>query len=438
MKKWMNWLILTILLFVPLLGASASAKGASVYEVPLNQNVEKGLYAFLQRSFEEAEKAGADRIIIRMDTPGGFTDSAEKIGQLFRQTEQEIIVFIEDNAISAGAFIALNADAIYMTPQGKIGAAQVIQGDGNAAGDKAESAWNAAMINAAKSSKHKRNPIYAEAMSNPEIDLPKYRAPVGKLLTLTAEEAKEVGYAEGIFNNYEALLNHLNIEASSIIQIDPTFTEKLARFITDPIIVPILLSIAGLGLVVELYSPGFGVAGTMGLASIALFFFGHLVAGLAGYETLLIFLLGLGLVIAELFVAGGILGVSGAILIGLSIIMAGQDPMQMTIAVLIALIVIILGVIILMKFFGKRLHLLNKMVLMDSTSTDQGYVSNENRTELIDQVGKTLTPLRPAGVVSLNGERLDVVSDGSYIDKGVEVKVIEVEGSKIVVAETAE
>lgn len=91
-----------------------------------------------------------------------------------------------------------------------------------------------------------------------------------------------------------------------------------------------------------------------------------------------------------------------------------------------------------MKFFGKRLHLLNKMVLMDSTSTDQGYVSNENRTELIDQVGKTLTPLRPAGVVSLNGERLDVVSDGSYIDKGVEVKVIEVEGSKIVVAETAE
>ena len=303
MKRWtIRLLLLMVIIPFTLPTAALTASGSSVYEIPLHEEVEKGLFAFLSRSYEEADRAGADRVIIRMNTPGGFTDAADEIGHLIRNAKQETIVFIEDNALSAGAYIALHADQIYMTPTAKIGAAQVIVSDGTAADDKAHSAWVAAMINAAE--QHGRNPLYAEAMANPAIDLPAFRAEEGKLLTLTAKEAssKEVGYSEGIVDDYDALLKALQVKPSDVQTMEPTFAEQLTRLITHPIVVPILLSIAGLGLVLELYSPGFGVPGLMGLSALGLFFFGHLFAGLAGYETLIVFLLGVGLLLAEWFV----------------------------------------------------------------------------------------------------------------------------------------
>lgn len=439
MKRWtIRLLLLMVIIPFALPTAALTASGSSVYEIPLHEEVEKGLFAFLSRSYEEADRAGADRVIIRMNTPGGFTDAADEIGHLIRNAKQETIVFIEDNALSAGAYIALHADQIYMTPTAKIGAAQVIVSDGTAADDKAHSAWVAAMINAAE--QHGRNPLYAEAMANPAIDLPAFRAEEGKLLTLTAKEAssKEVGYSEGIVDDYDALLKALQVKPSDIQTMEPTFAEQLTRLITHPIVVPILLSIAGLGLVLELYSPGFGVPGLMGLSALGLFFFGHLFAGLAGYETLIVFLLGVGLLLAEWFVPGGLLGIAGAIAIGASIMMAGADPMRMTISMFIAVVIAMIGGVILVKFFGKRLHWLNRVVLMDATTTEEGYVSNESRHELVGREGITLTALRPAGVVEVEGERLDVVSDGGYVEKGQRVRVVQVEGVKIVVTTTKE
>ena len=193
------------------------------------------------------------------------------------------------------------------------------------------------------------------------------------------------------------------------------------------------MSVASLGLIIELYSPGFGVAGTMGLISLVLFFFGHLVAGLAGYETIIIFVIGVLLIVAEFFLPFGISGILGAGAIILSIILAGGNVTQMSIAVLIALTVTIVGMVIIMKFFGKKLRMFNKMILSDATSTDKGYVSNENRTDLIGKVAITMTPLRPSGTIRMDNERIDAVSDGSYIDKDKHVKIIKVEGSRIVV-----
>lgn len=110
--------------------------------------------------------------------------------------------------------------------------------------------------------------------------------------------------------------------------------------------------------------------------------------------------------------------------------------MQMIIAILIALVIAMIGMVILMKFFGKKLHVLNKLVLMDATTTEEGYVSNVNRTELLGKVGKTLTPLRPAGTMVLGNERIDIVSEGGYIDVNQHVEIIKVEGSRIVVRRT--
>jgi len=440
----MRKMIGTFLLFILFLSAisipfaNTDAAAEKVYHVKIDEAVEKGLYAYLKRSFNEAKDAGAETIILEIDTLGGHTDAAGKIGQLMQDSDMEIIAYINYRAISAGALIALYADKIYMSPNGVMGASQVIVASGNAADEKAQSLWVAEMINAAKS--HGRKTIYAEAMAEPSIHLPNYRAKAGQLLTLTANEAAEpeVGYSDGTVSSFQEVLELNNLENAEIVKTNVSFTEGIARFVTHPIVVPILLSIAGLGLVVELYSPGFGVPGTMALSALLLFFFGHLIAGLAGYETLILFIIGLGLVVLEFFIAGGIAGVIGSVAIVVSIILAGANPMFMAYSVLIAIAVAVSGMVIIMKFFGRKLHLLNKVVLMDSTDTESGYVSNVNRFELLGKNAITITPLRPSGTVDMEGERIDVVSQGSYIGRGKHVIIVKVEGSRIVVRELKE
>ena len=437
-------IIRRLLLFVLLLTAIAipfmepNAQSQKVYKVPIEDVVEKGLHAFLQRSFSEAEAAGADAIFLEINTPGGFVDAAGKIAKLLDTSELEVIAYINDDALSAGAFLALHADKIYMSKNGTIGAAQVIDSSGNAAEDKADSAWRAAMVNAAQSSD--RNPLYALAMADASQDLPEFRAGVGQLLTLTASEAESeaVGYSEGTVASFEEVLEKAGYANAEVISTKETFSESVARFITNPVVVPILLSIAGLGLVVELYSPGFGVPGAMGISSLLLFFYGHLVAGLAGYESLILFGVGIGLIVLEFFIPGGIAGILGAVAIVGSIIMAGGNPIAMGISVLIALAIATAGTVIMIKFFGKKLHLLNKVVLMDVTDTASGYVSNVNRVELVGRIATAATVLRPSGAAELDGEKIDVVSEGSYIDKGKSVIIVKVEGSRVVVRESEE
>lgn len=429
--KILGLLVMMLALFSPTM--STEAKNTTVYKVPVTKEVEKGMYAFLKRSIEEAEEANADLILLDMHTPGGFVDAAGSIAKLIDTTDIRIITYINDDALSAGAFLALYADEIYMSPRGRIGAAQVITSDGNAADTKADSAWLSAMENAAESSG--KNPEYARAMADPTVDLSKYGAKEGKLLTLTASQAKEVGYSAGTFDSVESLLEELGFSDAKIVTTKETLSESIARFVTNPIVVPILLSVAGLGLVVELYSPGFGIAGSMSITSLLLFFYGHLIAGLAGYETLILFIIGVVLLIVEIFVAGGIAGFIGLAAVIGSIILAGANPLFMSLSVLTAIAIATIGAVILIKFFGKKLHLLNRLVLMDATDTESGYVSNVSRLELVGQEGLTLTVLRPSGTVELADERIDVVSEGGYIDQGKHVKIIKVEGSRIVVRE---
>lgn len=422
-------------MMISILG-NAYAKQTNVYVVPLEDTVEKGLYAFLKRAVETAEKDQAEAIIFEINTPGGAVDAASQIGKLFTSTELKTIAFINKEALSAGAYISLNADEIYMVPGATMGAAAVIDSEGNAADEKAQSYWLSAMKAAAE--QNNRDPKYALAMADKEIDLPEYGAPKGKLLTLTSDQAKEVGYSEGTVDNLQDLLKKLGYENAQIKTVEESFAEKLSRFITHPIVIPILLSIGSLGLILELYSPGFGIPGIMGLTSLLLFFYGHLVAGLAGFEALIVFILGIALIILELFVPGGIAGTIGIAAIFGSIFLAADNVVHMGISLLIAISLSILVMIMMVKVFGKKMRFFRKLILTDSTNTESGYVSNENRTELIGLEAITITPLRPAGTILLDDERIDVVSEGEYIPKDRKVRIIKAEGSRIVVREIFE
>lgn len=407
-----------------------------VYHIPVEREVEKGLYEYLKRSFNEAIENHASAIILEIHTPGGYVDVAYDIGKLIEETPTRIISYINTKAHSAGAYIALQTDEIYMAPNATIGAAQIIDLSGNAASEKANSAWIKEMQAAAESTN--RKPIFARAMADSSVDLPELNSPAGKLLTLTAEEALTVGYSQGTVANLDEVIEKAGLSKSEVITMKETFSDKLARFLTNPIVVTLLLTIAFIALMIEFFSPGFGVSGSIGIISLILFFFGHTVAGFAGYETIILFVIGLAFIIAEFFVPGGILGLIGGALMVISLLFTGESVVHMAYSLLIAMAVTIIGMVVLVKFFGKNLHLLSKLVLKDATTTEEGYVSNVNRIELLGKVGVTLTPLRPSGMILIDQEKVDVVSEGSYIDPGKKVRVIEVEGSRIVVREIRE
>ncbi|BCB04873.1 hypothetical protein KH172YL63_30060 [Bacillus sp. KH172YL63] len=410
---------------------SSAENPERVYVIPIQKEVERGLHAFLERAITDAEEHNADLIIFDIDTPGGLVDAAGDIGQLLDGIDTRTVAFVNNHALSAGAFISLHADEIYMVPNGQIGAAAVIDQAGNAADKKAQSFWLSAMKSAAES--NGRDPLYALAMADDTIEIPELGIDKGELLTLGSKEAKEIGYSEGTVKNLDGLYKELGVKKSSVNTVEETFAEKLARFITNPVVVPILLSLASIGLIVELYSPGFGIAGSIGLVSLVLFFYGHLVAGLAGYETILLFIIGVLLIVAEFFLPGGIAGALGIGAILASIMLAGGDVVQMGISLLIAILIAVATVIIFVKVFGKKMKFFKKIILNDSTSTENGYVSNVNRLDLIGREGVTKTPLRPSGTVIVDDERIDAVTEGGFIKANERVKIVKVEGSRIVV-----
>jgi len=424
-----------IILSIPsiLMANSEDGKGQLVYIIPVKYEVERGLEAFIDRSIKEAESEFADHIIFEIDTPGGRVDSASNIATLIQDIDVPTTSYIVNQALSAGSYIALNTDHIFMRSHATMGSSKVIESDGSAADLKAQSAWIKAMITAAESKD--RDPIYAEAMVDEDISLPEYGAPEGKLLTLSPKEAKEIGYADDIVNNREDALYKLGLSEAKIKVMETTFSEEIARFITSPIVIPILLSIASLGLVLELYSPGFGVPGSMGLLALGLFFYGHLIAGLAGMEALLLLFVGLGLIVAEFFFTSGIFGVLGGGAVLGSLYLAGYDFKVMSYSIMISFLLSIVVAIILFRSIGLQKGPFKRLVLEDRTTSELGYVSNVSRLELIGLEGITLTQLRPAGTASINDERIDVVSESNFVEKNKKVKVVKVEGIRVVVRE---
>lgn len=409
--------------------SSADTSRTIVYVVPVTETIEAGLHAFMERAFKEAEEARADHILLEMNTYGGAVQAADDIGKLLQETSIPISVFINNSAISAGAYIALNADNIIMVPTATMGSATVVDMEGNAGDAKAMSMWVRAMRSAAES--NDRDPYYAEAMVNQEIKIEGFDQP----LTFSASEALEHGYAEKIANTRVEVLEFLGLEEAIIEEVEISFAEKIARFVTNPIVVSILFSLASLGLILELYSPGFGIPGTIGISALLLFFFGHMIAGFAGWESLLLFGIGVILIVMEIFTAGfGIFGILGLASVISSLALASVDIVSglksMGVAVLITIVVMgILG-----KYLDKR-GFWSKLVLQENLSEEESKTTFKQKSELIGKIGVTLTQLRPAGTAKIGDMRYDVVSEGSFTDIHTAVKVIFVEGTRIVVRE---
>ncbi|MGW7828352.1 NfeD family protein [Staphylococcus xylosus] len=209
----------------------------------------------------------------------------------------------------------------------------------------------------------------------------------------------------------------------------------MANFIVNPVVALILTCIIFLGFLYQLYSNKINIIGIVATLTLLIFFLGFYLKGDVNLYSVILFGIGVIFVIIELFVVGAVIGIIGMALIVFSIITLGDNLVYMIANVVVALILSIIEWVILVKIFKRKIPFLDKVVLKDSTNAEAGYTSHEDRSHLVGQTATTSTDLRPAGIITYNNERIDAVSDGSFILRNKQVTILEVEGTRVVVRE---
>ncbi len=423
-------LVLAVLMLMPYQAFGAQQK---VMVIPLENNVEMGLSAYLERNFQIAEEEKADLIVIEMDTPGGRVDAAQDIKRIIYGTSIPTIALVEDQAISAGAYIALACDQIAMTPGSTLGDAEMRVGD-ERADEKYQSPWRAEFASMAE--RNGRDPEIAKAFVDRNMAIDGI-VEAGELLTLTPQRAYDLGMCDYLVADLDELLADLGMSDAQIIDGQITMGERITRFITDPMVAPILLSLGIVCLILEFFTPGIGIFAVMGIILLGLYFGGHMLAGMASWIALLLFLLGLILCAVEIFVPGfGIFGILGIGSIVGSIFLTTPDVGTAVkySAIVIGVAIILLPIII--KVMSKR-KFFDKLTVKEQLTTEKGYTARD--VSLNDRVGAeglALTVLRPAGTMELeDGTRLDVVTRGDFIEQGARVKVVGIDGTWLIVSE---
>ena len=425
-KKFIIFITLfTIISFIIL---NTSANGTDeVYLISIKGTIDLGLSSYVQRALEEAILNKAKAVILEVDTFGGRVDAAIQIRDKIINLNIPSVAYIKNRAWSAGALIALSAKYILMDKGASIGAAEPRPAD-----EKNISALSAEFASTAQS--RGRPEKIAAAMVDKDIEIENI-IEKDKILTLNTEQATKLNFVDGIALNLEEVLNFLNLQDVKIKYISPNWAENISRFVTNPVVSSLLLSIGFLGLIIEFWTLGWGIAGSIGIISLSLFFGGHIIVGLAGWEAIILFLVGFFLLLAEIFLIPGfgLTGISGIIAILTSIFLTFGNIIQATYSILIALGFTIVGFFLLIRYIPAT-RTWRKFILFTKQEKELGYtVGIKNSKRLIGKEGIAITPLRPSGMVEVNGEKLNAITRGEYVDSNTKIKIISVEGNKIVV-----
>lgn len=434
----MKYLIISLVLSLSVLLTAQN----KVHIAYIEGDIDLGLAPYISRVVSDAEKDNADAIIFKINTFGGRVDAATQIKDAIIGTDLLTIAFINNRAISAGALIALSCKKIVMVPGSSIGAATVVDQTGEKVGEKYQSYMRSEMRSTAE--KNGRRVDIAEGMVDERIIVEGIDDST-TLITLTSEEALKYGIADTLLNNVDEVYAYFNLGNAEKIYQKSNWAEDVVRFLNNPIMSSILIMIGIFGLIAEVKSPGWGVPGTAGLIALALFFGSSYILQLASIIEILMFVVGLGLILVEVFVIPGfgVAGISGIILIIASLFLAmlGADPFLDFTAVSAAIIKLTVGfvaalifIFLLARFLPKS-NIFKKFILSEEEKAVEGYTSRTNFSELLGTEGISLTTLRPAGTAEFNGKRVDVVTDSEYIEHGKPVIVTAVEGMRVVVRE---
>jgi membrane-bound serine protease (ClpP class) len=438
-----------------------------VYVIPIREDIMPPLIYVVRRGVKEAMEAKADLIVLDMDTNGGRVDTTEEIIGILNQFKGKTVTYVDHKAFSAGAFISVATQKIYMAPQSVIGAAAplMLMPGGNPT--EMPSTMEVKMTSAvsalvrANAEKNGYNLDVVEAMIDKNKEL-KIGGEVlnekGQILTLTDKQAaKKYGnppkplLSSGTVSSLDALLDELGYAGASRVEIKSTGVEKLGAWINA--LSPLLLIIGILGIYLEFKVPGLALPGIIGVVAFGLYFFGGYVAGLSGMEWIAVFALGLILLALELLVFPGtaILGLAGALLMLIAIGMAMIDiypstpgiptsvqfriPMEQIVRNFsIALAGSILAIWLLSYLLPKTS--LYSGLVSHSVSGETSVVSHEKEQKrLLGETGVAVSVLRPGGKAQFGDQVLDVISQGEMVSKGSRVRIIGYSGTEAIVEE---
>lgn len=424
--------------------AYSQDRNLTVYSFSIEDDINASAWRNTKQAFAKASQENADVILIKMNTFGGMVNFADSIRSTILDSPIKSIIYIDHNAASAGALIALACDKIYMTKGSSIGAASVVNQTGEVMPEKYQSYMRGLMRATAEAKG--RDPEVAEAFVDADVDLPHIK-PAGKVLTLTSSEATKIGLSSGIVKNIEEVYANEGIENPQVIMHEVTFMDSLIGFLTNPAVQGFMIVLIMGGIYFELSTPGVGLPIAVAILSAILYFSPLYIEGLAANWEIMLFVVGVILLLVEIFVIPGF-GVAG--IVGIAFIvcsfafsMVSNDGFDFSLTApnhlfrsFMLVIFSIIGAIIISVIFGKGLiksKAFKRLVLSDEQKTDSGYVSSVVDVNLINKVGRATTDLRPSGKVEIDGLWYDAVSLGGYVDKGSEVYVVKHENYNLFV-----
>ncbi len=422
-----------------------------VLVAPVEGTVDLGLAPFLDRVLDEAEREGAAAVVLDIDTFGGRLDAAVAIRDRLLASRVKTIAFVDPRAISAGALITLASEVIAMSDGSTIGAATPVRmqpGEGAVAVDEKTISYVRKEFQA--TAEQRGRPVeLAEAMVDPDVDVPGL-SPPGKLLTLTGTQAVELGLADFRADDVDDVLAQAGLGGAEVRALAPNWAERFVSAVTQPLVSSLLMTLGIVGLLVELRTPGFGVPGIVGLVCLALFFGAHWTVRLVGFEELLLVGIGLALLAVEIFVTPGfgIAGVLGivALVVGLGLSLVGEGATAGAVLASLGRVAISLvlavalgaAIFFVLPRMLPRVPFARGIVLTAGLPGEVVVAPPEPPRSLVGARGTAATPLRPAGAAWIDGERVDVVTDGEFVASGVPIEVIKHEGNRVVVRAASE
>lgn len=416
-----------------------------VYEFKIHQEIGPAMSRLTQTAIAEAEKMKADYILVDLDTYGGMVADGDKIRTALLKTKISTIVFVQNNAASAGALIAIACDSIYMTPGSTIGAASVVNAQGELMPEKYQSYMRKKMRATAEETG--RNPLIAEGMTDENLEIDSIK-PKGKIITFSVKEAIRYGYCNGEVESVAQILPKLSGGNYRLVEHRSSISETIALWLINPAISGVLLLLIFGGIYFEFKAPGTFFPIGVSIIAALLYFAPLYVEGLAANWEILVFVAGIILILLEIFVIPGfgITGISGIILTvgGLTLALVRNINFDFTfvpkgsVAFSFLLVTVAMATpLVFLIAFGQRIFsssLFRKMSVVAEMQKSEGFsVKDHKLHDLIGVAGMAVTTLRPAGKIEIADERYDAIADGGFIQSGSNIKVIAVRSAYLVV-----
>lgn len=439
------------------------SKGTLVYTFEIMDNIAAPTWRITQNAMEEAISLDADVVILHLNTYGGEVSAADSIRTKLLNAPMPVYVFIDDNAASAGALIAIACDSIYMKPGGKIGAATVVNQTGEQVPDKYQSYMRATMRATAEAHGKDtlitgsdtllvwhRNPAIAEAMVDPKLYVEGV-SDTGQVLTFTASEAITHGYCEGTAASMEEVLSKIGIEEYELKSYNPSGTDKMIGLLINPMVSGVLIMIIIGGIYFELQSPGIGFPLGAAVFAALLYFAPLYLEGMAENWELILFIVGIILIMVEIFAIPGfgVAGVAGiiAVVTGLTLSLVdnvvfenpqftGQGLGILMKSLSLVLVAALMGLIFSLWATRKLLstRAFSNLSLKSEQLTQEGFIGVETEQyTLVGELGVAHTVLRPSGRVMIHNKIYDAKAEYGFIEKGESIKVIRYETGQVYV-----